>query len=275
MEIGHPHISLERQCELLDLSRSSWYYQPREPDTFSEGLMRLIDEQYTRTPVYGYRRMMAWLKTQGYAVNPKRVLRLMRLMGLEAIYPKPSLSKRNKDHAIYPYLLENVSIVRPDQVFSTDITYIRLRKGFVYLTAVIDWYSRYVLDWEVSVTMDTEFCCATLSRVLMRAIPEIFNTDQGSQYTAKSFIDILKAHPIQISMDGKGRALDNVFVERLWRSVKQEEVYLHDYRDLSEAKDRLSAYFRWYNQERLHQSLEYNTPESIYTGRVTMVQEAS
>ena len=275
MEIGHPHISLERQCELLDLSRSSWYYQPREPDTFSEGLMRLIDEQYTRTPVYGYRRMTAWLKTQGYAVNPKRVLRLMRLMGLEAIYPKPSLSKRNKDHAIYPYLLENVSIVRPDQVFSTDITYIRLRKGFVYLTAIIDWYSRYVLDWEVSVTMDTEFCCATLSRVLMRAIPEIFNTDQGSQYTAKSFIDILKAHPIQISMDGKGRALDNVFVERLWRSVKQEEVYLHDYRDLSEAKDRLSAYFQWYNQERLHQSLEYNTPESIYTGRVTLVQEAS
>lgn len=275
MEIGHPHISLERQCELLDLSRSSWYYQPREPDSLSEGLMRLIDEEYTRTPVYGYRRMTAWLKTQGYAVNPKRVLRLMRLMGLEAIYPKPSLSKRNKDHAIYPYLLENVSIVRPDQVFSTDITYIRLRKGFVYLTAIIDWYSRYVLDWEVSVTMDTEFCCATLSRVLMRAIPEIFNTDQGSQYTAKSFIDILKAHPIQISMDGKGRALDNVFVERLWRSVKQEEVYLHDYRDLSEAKDRLSAYFRWYNQERLHQSLEYNTPESVYTGRVTMVQEAS
>ena len=168
-----------------------------------------------------------------------------------------------------------MSIVHHDQVFSTDITYIRLRKGFVYLTAVIDWYSRYVLDWEVSVTMDTEFCCATLSRVLMRAIPEIFNTDQGSQYTAKSFIDILKAHPIQISMDGKGRALDNVFVERLWRSVKQEEVYLHDYRDLSEAKDRLSAYFRWYNQERLHQSLEYNTPESVYTGRVTMVQEAS
>ena len=165
--------------------------------------MRLIDEQYTRTPVYGYRRMTAWLKTQGYAVNPKRVLRLMRLMGLEAIYPKPSLSKRNKDHAIYPYLLENVSIVRPDQVFSTDITYIRLRKGFVYLTAVIDWYSRYVLDWEVSVTMDTEFCCATLSRVLMRAIPEIFNTDQGSQYTAKSFIDILKAHPIQIIWMGK------------------------------------------------------------------------
>ena len=275
MDIGHPHISLERQCDLLGLSRSSWYYQPREMDSLSETLMRLIDEQYTERPVYGYRRMTAWLRTQGYAVNPKRVLRLMRLMGLEAIYPKPSLSKRNKDHEIYPYLLENVAIVRPNQVFSTDITYIRLQKGFVYLTAIIDWYSRYVLDWEVSVTMDSEFCCASLSRVLRQAIPEVFNTDQGSQYTAKAFIDLLKAHPIRISMDGRGRALDNVFVERLWRSVKQEDVYLHDYRDVSEAKDRLSAYFRWYNQERLHQSLTYNTPESVYTGRVTLAQEAS
>ena len=237
--------------------------------------MRLIDEQYTERPVYGYRRMTAWLKTQGYTVNPKRVLRLMRLMGLEAIYPKPSLSKRNKDHEIYPYLLESVAIVRPNQVFSTDITYIRLQKGFVYLTAIIDWYSRYVLDWEVSVTMDSEFCCATPSWVLRQAIPEVFNTDQGSQYTAKAFIDLLNAHPIRISMDGRGRALDNVFVERLWRSVKQEDVYLHDYRDVSEAKDRLSDYFRWYNQERLHQSLAYNTPESVYTGRVTLVQEAS
>lgn len=275
MDIGHPHISLERQCDLLGLARSSWYYQPREMGPLSETLMRLIDEQYTERPVYGYRRMTAWLRTQGYTVNPKRVLRLMRLMGLEAIYPKPSLSKRNKDHEIYPYLLENVPIVRPNQVFSTDITYIRLQKGFVYLTAIIDWYSRYVLDWEVSVTMDSEFCCATLSRVLRQVIPEVFNTDQGSQYTATAFIDLLKAHPIQISMDGRGRALDNVFVERLWRSVKQEDVYLHDYRDVSEAKDRLSAYFRWYNQERLHQSLAYNTPESVYTGRVTLVQKAS
>lgn len=275
MDLGHPHISLERQCDLLGLCRSSWYYQPRELDPLSEVLMRLIDEQYTRTPVYGYRRMTAWLRTQGHAVNPKRVLRLMRLMGLEAIYPKPALSKRNKEHEIYPYLLENVTIVRPNQVFSTDITYIRLQKGFVYLTAIIDWYSRYVLDWEVSVTMDTEFCCAILSRVLMKAIPEIFNTDQGSQYTAKVFVDLLKAHPIRISMDGRGRALDNVFVERLWRSVKQEEVYLHDYRDVSEAKDGLAAYFRWYNQERLHQSLDYNTPESVYTGRVILGQKAS
>jgi len=199
----------------------------------------------------------------------------MRLMGLEAIYPKPSLSKRNKDHEIYPYLLRNVAIIRPNQVFSTDITYIRLKNGFVYLTAIIDWYSRYVLDWEVSVTMDTEFCCSTLSRVLMRAVPEIFNTDQGSQYTAKAFIDLLKVHPIRIRMDGRGRALDNVFVERLWRSVKQEEVYLHDDQDVTEAKDGLSAYFRWYNQERLHQSLSDNTPESVYTGRVTLVREVS
>jgi len=228
VDIGHPNIILERQCDLLGLCRSSWYYQPQELDLFSEVLMRLIDEEFTRTPVYGYRRMTAWLRTEGHAVNPKQILRLMRLMGLEAIYPKPSLSKRNKDHEIYPYLLRNVAIIRPNQVFSTDITYIRLKNGFVYLTAIIDWYSRYVLDWEVSVTMDTEFCCSTLSRVLMRAVPEIFNTDQGSQYTAKAFIDLLKVHPIRIRMDGRGRPLDNVFVERLWRSVKQEEVYLHD-----------------------------------------------
>lgn len=237
--------------------------------------MRLIDRQHTDRPVYGVRRMTAHLRSLGHAVNPKRVRRLMHLMSLEAIYPKPSLSKRNKDHEIYPYLLRSVAIVRPNQVFSTDITYIRLQKGFIYLTAIMDWYSRYVLDWEVSVTMDTEFCCATLSRVLMRSVPEIFNTDQGSQYTAKSFLDLLKAHPIRISMDGRGRALDNVFVERLWRSVKQEEVYLHDYRTISEAKEGLSAYFRWYNRERLHQSLAYNTPESIYIGKVTLAQEAS
>lgn len=199
----------------------------------------------------------------------------MRLMGLEAIYPKPSLSKRNKDHEIYPYLLENVPIVRPSQVFSTDITYIRLQKGFVYLTAIIDGYSRYVLDWEVSVTMDSEFCCATLSRVLRQAIPEVFNTDQGSQYTAKAFIDLLKAHPIWISrMDGDGYWIMSSSNASGGPSSRRTSIS-NDYRDVSEAKDRLSAYFLWYNQERLHQSLAYNTPESVYTGRVTLVQEAS
>ncbi|MHB8368338.1 MAG: IS3 family transposase [Leptospirales bacterium] len=275
MEIGHPRISLERQCELLELNRSSWYYKPCETDPQSEALMRLIDEQYTKRPVYGYRRMTIWLRREGNAVNPKRVQRLMRLMGLEAIYPKPSLSKRNKEHQIYPYLLRNVAIERPNHVFSTDITYIRMQKGFIYLTAIIDWYSRYVLDWEVSVTMESEFCNATLSRVLMRATPEIFNTDQGSQYTSKAFTGLLLEKNIRISMDGRGRALDNVFVERLWRSVKQEEVYLHDYQTVSEAKNGLTAYFRWYNQERPHQSLAYNTPEDVYTGRVTLGQETS
>ena len=275
MEIGHPRISLERQCELLELNRSSWYYKPCETDPQSEALMRLIDEQYTERPVYGYRRMTIWLRREGNAVNFKRVQRLMRLMGLEAIYPKPSLSKRNKEHQIYPYLLRNVAIKRPNHVFSTDITYIRMKKGFIYLTAIIDWYSRYVLDWEVSVTMESEFCCATLSRVLMRATPEIFNTDQGSQYTSKAFTGLLLEKNIRISMDGRGRALDNVFVERLWRSVKQEEVYLHDYQTVSEAKNGLTAYFRWYNQERPHQSLAYNTPEDVYTGRVTLGQETS
>ena len=275
MEIGHPRISLERQCELLELNRSSWYYKPCETDPQSEALMRLIDEQYTKRPVYGYRRMTIWLRREGNAVNPKRVQRLMRLMGLEAIYPKPSLSKRNKEHQIYPYLLRNVAIKRPNHVFSTDITYIRMKKGFIYLTAIIDWYSRYVLDWEVSVTMESEFCNATLSRVLMRTTPEIFNTDQGSQYTSKAFTGLLLEKNIRISMDGRGRALDNVFVERLWRSVKQEEVYLHDYQTVSEAKNGLTAYFRWYNQERPHQSLAYNTPEDVYTGRVTLGQETS
>ena len=275
MEIGHPRISLERQCELLELNRSSWYYKPCETDPQSEALMRLIDEQYTERPVYGYRRMTIWLRREGNAVNFKRVQRLMRLMGLEAIYPKPSLSKRNKEHQIYPYLLRNVAIERPNHVFSTDITYIRMQKGFIYLTAIIDWYSRYVLDWEVSVTMESEFCCATLSRVLMRATPEIFNTDQGSQYTSKAFTGLLLEKNIRISMDGRGRALDNVFVERLWRSVKQEEVYLHDYQTVSEAKNGLTAYFRWYNQERPHQSLAYNTPEDVYTGRVTLGQATS
>lgn len=237
--------------------------------------MRHIDEQYTKTPVYGYRRMTAWLRTQGIPVNRKRVSRLMNVMGLEAIYPKPSLSKRDKAHEIYPYLLRGVEIVRVNQVWSTDITYIRMEKGFVYLVAIIDWHSRYVLDWEVSVTMDPEFCCATLSRALMRGLPEIFNTDQGSQFTSKDYTDILKLKAIRISHDGKGRALDNVFVERLWRSVKQEEVYLNDYRTVPEAQERLSAYFRWYNTERLHQSLNYKTPESIYSGKESRILSAS
>jgi putative transposase len=227
--------------------------------------MRLLDEQYTRTPFYGIRRMTAWLgQNHAQTVNHKRVARLMRQMGLKAIYPKPHLSKPGFGHQIYPYLLRGVEIIRVNQVWSTDITYIRLRQGFIYLVAVIDWYSRYVLSWELSVTMDMNFCITALERALMNRKPEIFNTDQGAQFTSTAYTSRLLAQGIRVSMDGRGRALDNVFVERLWRSVKWEEVYLKDYRDVGEAFDGLKAYFDFYNRVRIHQSLKYQTPESVY-----------
>lgn len=208
--------------------------------------------------------MTAWLKQRGEAVNEKRVRRLLRKMGLEAIYPKPRLSQKASGAQIYPYLLRDVQIKGIDQVWSTDITYVRLVGGFIYLMAILDWYSRYVLEWEVSVTLDGSFCLAALERALMRGQPEIFNTDQGSQFTSQSFTGRLLASGIQISMDGRGRALDNIFVERLWRSVKYEEVYLKEYRTVGEAKHGLRNYFEFYNRERLHQSLGYKTPEAVY-----------
>lgn len=208
--------------------------------------------------------MTAWLKQQGHQVNEKRVRRLLREMGLEAIYPKPHLSQRSPGSQVYPYLLRDVEIKAVNQVWSTDITYIRLVGGFIYLMAILDWYSRYVLEWEVSVTLDGSFCVAALDRALLRGQPEIFNTDQGSQFTSQSFTGKLQARGIQVSMDGRGRALDNIFVERLWRSVKYEEVYLKDYRNVVEAKQGLRSYFEFYNRERLHQSLGYQTPEAVY-----------
>lgn len=208
--------------------------------------------------------MTAWLETQGHQVNHKRVGRLLRLMGLEAIYQKPRLSHPGAGHRIYPYLLRGLLIERINQVWSTDITYIRLRGGFVYLVAVIDWHSRYVLSWEVSVTIESEFCLSALDRALALARPEIFNTDQGVQFTSQAFTSILKEQEIAISMDGRGRALDNIFVERLWRSVKYEEVYLHDYESVPQAITGLGNYFNFYNRERLHQSLDYKTPEAVY-----------
>jgi len=226
--------------------------------------MRLLDEQYTRTPFYGVLKMTAWLRESGHPVNCKRVRRLLRLMGLEAIYQKPRLSIPSPGHQIYPYLLRGVKVTRVNQVWSADITYIRLLAGFVYLVAIIDWYSRYVLSWEVSTTMENEFCTSALTRSLQVARPEIFNTDQGSQFTSNAFTGILKDHQIAISMDGRGRALDNIFVERLWRSVKYEEVYLHDYQNTPQAITGLGKYFRFYNGERLHQSLDYKTPEAVY-----------
>jgi putative transposase len=264
VEPGHLRISVRRQCELLGLSRAALYYEPRPEPTENLRLMRLLDEQYTRTPYYGIRRMAAWLRTQGYRVNHKRVQRLLRLMGLEAVYPKPHLSRLGAEQQIYPYLLRGVNIERVNQVWSTDITYIRLLHGFVYLVAILDWFSRYVLAWEISVTLDNEFCISALERALTHGQPEIFNSDQGVQFTSTAFTERLKVRGIRISMDGRGRALDNIFVERLWRTLKYEEVYLHDYRSVPEAIRGLGRYFAFYNSERLHQALNYQTPEAVH-----------
>jgi putative transposase len=266
IEWEHPELSVKRQCELLAVARSSVYYQEAGESEYNVALMRLLDEQYTRTPFYGIRRMTEWLHTRGHAANHKRVGRLLRVMGIEAIYPRKRLSQPAPGHQIYPYLLRGVAIERADQVWSTDITYIRLRRGFAYLAAVLDWYSRYVLAWGLSATLETGFCLAALERALGQGAPEIFNTDQGSQFTSADFTGRLKAAGIAISMDGRGRALDNVFVERLWRTVKYEEVYLRDYTDLADAVTKLRRYFRFYNRERLHQALSYRTPEQVYRG---------
>jgi putative transposase len=231
--------------------------------------MRLIDEQYTRTPFYGILRMTAWLNNQelGESVNHKRVQRLMRLMGIEAVYPKPRLSEADAQQRVYPYLLKGVSVVRPDQVWSTDITYIRLRQGFVYLVAIMDWHSRYVLSWELSNSLEVSFCLAALDRALAGGKPEIFNSDQGAQFTSRPFTGRLETAGVSISMDGRGRAFDNIFIERLWRSVKYEDIYLKEYEGVPALADGLDRYFRFYNRERLHQSLGHRTPEAVYYGR--------
>jgi len=266
MEPGHPQISLRRQCALLGMARWSWYYQPVGESAEDRELMRLLDEQYTATPFYGVRRMTAWLQHQGYAVNHKRVGRLLRQMGLEAIYPKPRLSQPAEGHVIYPYLLRGVRILRANQVWSADITYIRLQSGFVYLVAVIDWFTRYVLSWAVSITMDVAFCVEALEQALRQGQPEIFNTDQGAQFTSRAFTERLQKGGVRISMDGRGRALDNVFVERLWRSVKYEDVYVRDYQSVWDARQHLARYFGFYNEARLHQALGYRTPAAVYHG---------
>jgi putative transposase len=227
--------------------------------------MRLLDEQFTQTPFYGVERMTAWLRQQGYAVNPKRVRRLLRLMGLEALYPKPHLSKPGTGAQHYPYLLRGRSITEVNDVWSTDITYIRLRQGFLYLVAVLDWYSRYVLAWELSNTLDTSFCLQALEAALRQGQPRIVNTDQGIQFTSHLYTHRLEQAGIQISWDGRGRALDNVFVERLWRSVKWEEVYLHDYQTVADAVSGLDRYFQFYNHERPHQALDYQTPAQVFS----------
>ena len=261
---NHSLIPIVRQCDLLGINRSTYYYQSCKDESYNLALMRLIDEEYTRYPFYGVEKMTALLKRQGHTVNPKRIRRLMRLMGLEAIYPKPNLSKASKEHKIYPYLLRGVSIDQIDQVWSTDITYICLNSGFIYLVAVIDWFNRYVLSYEFSTTLDKEFCVKALQGALKVAKPKIFNTDQGSQFTSDTFTGVLKKTGVKISMDDRGRALDNIFVERLWRSVKYECVYLHNYETVSEAIQSIGEYFGFYNNERLHQFLDYQTPVEVY-----------
>lgn len=265
IEREHPSLSVRRQCELLGISRSGLYYEPASEDPYNLQLCRLLDEQYTRTPFYGIRRMTAWLKSQGEEVNHKRVSRLMHLLGLETLYPRPRTSVPDPEHRVYPYLLRNTAIERVNQVWSTDITYIRMSRGFLYLVAVLDWYSRYVLSWQLSNTLETAFCVQALEVALQQGQPEVFNTDQGVQFTSRTFTRPLTERGIAISMDGRGRALDNVFVERLWRSVKYEEVYLKEYQDGWEAEAGLGSYFQFYNHDRLHQALGYRTPASIYT----------
>jgi len=257
-------ISIARQCDLLGLHRSSYYYESVRDGRYNQQLMNLIDEQFTRTPFYGVDKMTAWLRRNDHKVNPKRVRRLMRMMGLEAIYPKPKLSLSNQAHKKYPYLLRELVINHPDQVWCADITYIRMLHGFVYLMAVMDWHSRFVLSWEISTTLDTAFCLSSLEQALQLSNPDIFNTDQGTQFTSIEFTGRLEKENIRISMDGRGRYIDNIFVERLWRSVKYEEVYLHDYETVSDARKGLSKYFLFYNMERLHESLGYKTPYEIY-----------
>ena len=257
-------MSVRRQCELLGLNRSSLYYEPAGETAENLRLMRKIDEQYTACPFYGSRRMTAWLVDQGEEVNRKRVQRLMRIMGLEAIYPKPRLSSAGQGHKVYPYLLRGLKIERPDQVWSTDITYVPLTGGFMYLAAVIDWFSRYVIAWRLSNTLDGSFCLEMLDEALRGGRPEIINTDQGVQFTAEAFTGCLERAGVAVSMDGRGRALDNVFVERLWRSVKYEDIYIRGYEVVPELDPGLNRYFGFYNNERLHQSLGYRTPAVVY-----------
>jgi putative transposase len=260
----HPQLSLVRQCSLLGISRSSLYYQPVPAGEEDLELMALLDRQYLKTPFYGSRRMTAWLKKQGHQVNRKRVRRLMQVMGLETSYRHPRTSKAVPEHKVYPYLLKGLEVNRVNQVWMADITYIPMARGFLYLVAIMDWHSRYVLAWRLSNTLEVDFCVDALAEALSKGKPEIFNTDQGSQFTSEAFTGMLLEQGIQISMDGKGRYTDNIFVERLWRSIKYEEVYLKAYQNGSEARAAIGAYLDFYNQERPHQALGYQTPREVF-----------
>jgi putative transposase len=271
----HPSLSIARQCRLLNISRSGWYYRPKGVSDEDLALTKLIDRQYLVTPFYGARKMAACLKSQGNLVNRKHIQRLMRLMGIKAIYRRPRISKPAPGHKIYPYLLRDIKITRPNHVWAADITYIPMARGFLYLVAIIDWHSRHVVSWRLSNTLDADFCVATLEDALGNGKPEIFNTDQGSQFTGEAFTGLLKRHGVKISMDGKGSYRDNLFIERLWRTVKYEEVYLKAYQDGKEARISLGNYFQFYNTERPHQSLGYRTPAEVYLTSSTVVESGT
>jgi putative transposase len=262
-----PELSVRRQCELLRVSRSGLYYEPEPTSAEQLTLMRRIDELHLKYPFYGSRKLSDHLRKEGHDANRKRIQRLMRLMGLEAMAPKPKTSEPHPEHVVYPYLLRGLSICRVNQVWATDITYIPMKAGFVYLVAIMDWYSRRVLSWRLSNTLDSSFCVDALEEAFARyGKPEIFNTDQGAQFTADAFTKPLRERGIAISMDGKGRCLDNVFVERLWRSLKYEEVYLHAYDSVTETRAGIGKYLAFYNDERAHQALGYQTPAAFYAG---------
>jgi putative transposase len=263
-------LSLSKQCELLGVGRSGWYYQPRGESAENLALMRALDVLYTRWPFYDVRRMTIALQAQGWTVNPKRTRRLMHLMGLEAIYPKPRLSGNGSAHPRFPYLLKGLAIERSNQVWCSDITYIGLAGGFVYLFALMDWFSRFVVAWELSNSLESDFCVRALRRALRTyGAPQISNTDQGVQFTSANWIGLLSDHQIAISMDGRGRVFDNIFVERLWRSLKYEEVYLHEYRSVTDAWRGIHDYFAFYNEQRPHSSLENVPPAAVYKGTLT------
>ena len=264
IEKNNSEISICRQCELLGIARSSYYYEPVKESDYNLQLMRLIDEEYTKHPFYGVPRMTDWLNNQGYQVNHKRIERLMKKMGLQGICPKRNTSKSVQEHKKYPYLLRGLEVDHPNHVWCSDITYIRLTKGFLYLVAIMDWYSRYVLSWEISNTLDTSFCLEALEKALYQRKPEIFNTDQGSQFTSDLFTSRLEKDLIKISMDGRGRVFDNIFIERLWRTVKYEEVYLKEYETVHDVVTGIGDYFNFYNNERPHKSLSKRTPADVY-----------
>lgn len=267
IEPKHPELSIRRQCELVGLNRSTYYWQPSGETALNLALMELIDKEYTRAPFYGYRKMTVRLvQKHGYEINHKRVARLMQKMGLQAIYAGPKTTIADKQHKKHPYLLRGLEINRPNQVWSTDITYIPMQQGFMYLMAIMDWYSRFVISWQLSNTLDGSFCLDTLRVALQQGKPEIFNTDQGSQFTANAFVSELEEAGVRVSMDGRGRAFDNIFVERLWRTVKYEDIYIKEYATVPDLFNGLRAYFQLYNYERPHQSLAYQTPAEVYFG---------